>query len=661
MVSIALPPKTQFYYYLQSLFSFSSASGTKPSWNSNNSLIIANPVLSIMESCNSMFQLKQIQAHMIRTGLLAHRFPASRVIAFCALSETGDLNHAHLVFSVVDERNTYMWNTMIRGYTRSKHPHLGFSLFRRMLQEQVEMDCRTFVFALKSCEGFPEFFVGETLHCLVFKLGFDLDLLVRNGLMHFYLKHGSLVCARYLFDGSVERDVVSWTTMIDGYAQGSLPDEAFKLFCRMVLESIKPNEVTMITVLSACSQMGIPRLGRLIHQYINTSGIRQGINLLNALLDMYIKCGSLDVAEEFFNRMEVKDVFSWTSMINGFAKCGDLMLARRYFDEMAERNVVSWNAIIAGYSRGNQPEEAIYLFRKMKAAGFTPTEETLVSVLSACANSGHLDLGLWIHHYYVNEKRVKNTGILTNALIGMYSKCGSIERAARLFEKMPRRDLVSWNSIIAACAVHGYGEKAVVLFEQMKRERIVPDDITFIGVLSACSHSGLVVQGRKYFSNMRKVYHMEPKAEHYACMIDLLGRVGLLDEAYDLARSMPVAPDEAAWGALLNACRMHGNVELGKLAADKLLDLDPEDSGIYALLANTYATGKQWDDVKMVRRMMRCRGVKKSPGCSSIEVDGRIYEFLVADMSHPLSREIYMTLDSMLLLLELECYVPNTS
>ncbi|XP_058093997.1 pentatricopeptide repeat-containing protein At2g22410, mitochondrial-like [Magnolia sinica] len=654
-----LSPKTKIH--LHSLLPISSSPAPKPSWNSNTNLIITNPVLSIMESCNSMSQLKQIQAHMTRTGLMAHRFPASRVLAFCALSEFGDLNHARLVFAQIHVPNIYMWNTMIRGYAKSKHPKMGFSLFRRMLQDQIEMDRRTFVFALKTCEQFREIIEGESLHCLIFKMGFYSDLLVRNGLMHFYVKHGLLVSARHLFDGSSERDAVSWTTMIDGYAQNNLPDEALKFFYLMVSGNVKPNEVTMITVLSACSQLGILSLGRSIHEYINTNGVNQSVNLLNSLVDMYMKCGCLDIAREVFGTMEVKDVFSWTSMINGCAKCGDLSLARRYFDEMPKRNVVSWNAMIAGYSQTNQPKEAIDIFHQMKASGLGPTESTLVSVLSACAQLGCLDLGMWINHYYIDQKRVKCSVILMNALVDMYAKCGSINTATSLFDEMLERDLVSWNSMIAAYAVHGYGEKALVLFEQMKSEGVMPDDITFIGVLSACSHSGLVIKGREYFINMRNVFGVEPKVEHYACMIDLFGRLGLLEEAYELITSMPMEPDEAGWGALLNACRMHGNVELGKLVADKLLDLDPDDSGIYVLLSNMYATRNRWEDVKMVRRMMRGRGVKKTPGCSSIEVDGRFHKFLVADKSHPLSREIYLILDGMFLELKLEGYVPNTS
>ncbi|XP_077210055.1 pentatricopeptide repeat-containing protein At2g22410, mitochondrial-like [Tasmannia lanceolata] len=657
--SITLSPKTQIL--LHSLLSFSSSSQAKPTWNSNTNLIITNPILCIMESCNSMSKLKQIQAHMTRTGLITHLFPASRVLAFCALSESGNIDHARLVFTQISEPNTYIWNTMIRGYAKAKIPKLGFFLFRRMVRKRTEMDRRTFVFALKICEQFLGIFEGEELHCQIYKAGFDSDLLVQNSLMHFYAKNGLLVSARHVFDRSSGRDVVSWTTLIDGYGQNNLPDEALRLFNLMVLRNVELNEVTMITVLSACSQMGVLSIGRSIHNYIEKKNVNLSVNLLNALVDMYSKCGCLDIAREVFDKMEHKDVFSWTSMINGYAKFGDLKLARQLFDEMPERNVVSWNAMIAGYSQTNQPNEALGLFHEMRIEHVRPTEGTLVSVLSACAQSGCFDLGRWIYHYFIDKKRVELSVILANAFIDMYAKCGSIDTASTLFCEMPGRDLVSWNSMIAAYAVHGYGEKALMLFEQMKSEGFSPDDITFVGVLSACSHGGLVVEGREHFQNMSRIFGIEPKVEHYACMIDLLGRVGLLEEAYELIRSMPMEPDEAGWGAILNACRLHGNVGLGKLAGDKLVELDPRDSGIYVLLSNMYATRNRWEDVKMVRRTMRAKGVKKTPGCSSIEVDGTFHEFLVADKSHPQSKEIYSMLDEVSFQLKLEGYVPNTS
>ena len=527
-----------------------------------------------------MLQLKQIQAHMTRTALITHTFPVSRVLAFCALADSGDIQYARVLFSQIERPNTYMWNTMIRGYCKAKIPTIGFSFFRQMARECVEMDRRSFVFALKACEQFCTVLEGESVHCWIWKMGFDSDLVVRNGLVHLYAECGCLNFAREVFDRSFERDVVTWTSMIDGYVVHNCSEEALKLFNSMLMSDVEPNEVTMIAVLSACSLKGDLTMGKSIHEYIKKRNVNYSLNLQNAMLDMYVKCGCLVAAREVFDDMKIRDVFSWTIMVNGYAKFGELDLARKFFDAMPEKNVVSWNAMIAGYSQNNQPEEALKLFRNLVGVGLHPIENTLVCVLSACGQLGSLDLGQWIHHFYINQKRIQSSVILANAFIDMYAKCGSIDAAAMIFNETVERDLVSWNSMIAGYASHGHATKALVLFDEMINMRFKPDEITFVGVLSACSHGGLVPVGREYFKSMNRNFGIEPTVEHYACVIDLFGRVGLLEEAYELITKMPMEASVAAWGALLNACRMHGNVEVGKLSAFKLLDLDPEDSGI---------------------------------------------------------------------------------
>ncbi|GMN38157.1 hypothetical protein TIFTF001_007388 [Ficus carica] len=518
-----------------------------------------------MESCTTMLELRQIQSHMTRSGLITHTFPASRVLAFCALADAGDIRYAHLLFTQIENPNTYMWNTMIRGYAQAQAPLMGLSFFRDMARGCVEMDGLSFVYSLKACEQIPRFLEG--------------------------------------------------------------------------------NSVTMIAMLSVCGGKGDIRMGKRIYDYIITENVHCSLNLINATLDMFIKCGCLIEARKIFAEMKTRDVFSWTSMVNGYAKCGELDSAREFFEGMPEKNAISWNAMIAGYSQNNQPKEAVKLFHDMTKAGLVPTEHTLVCVLSACGQLGCRDLGRRIHHHHINRKGTQLSVILSNALVDMYAKCGSIDSAASLFIEMSDRNLVSWNTMIAGYASHGYAKQALILFEQMKRTELEPDCITFVAVLSACSHGGLVSEGKEHFKCMVKDYGIEPKGEHYACMIDLLGRIGLLEEAYDLIRNMPMVPSESAWGALLNACRMHGNVELAKLSAQKVLELDPQDSGIYVLLANAFANDKRWADVRMVRSMMREQGVKKSPGRSLIEIEGEFHEFLAGDESHPQSKKIYEVLN----------------
>ncbi|KAG4927996.1 hypothetical protein JHK85_054482 [Glycine max] len=298
-------------------------------------------------------------------------------------------------------------------------------------------------------------------------------------------------------------------------------------------------------------------MGKYIHEIMEKKNVRWGLSLHNALLDMYVKCGSLIAARDLFDRMESRDVFSWTSMVNGYAKCSDLESARRFFDQTPWKNVVCWSAMIAGYSQNGKPEESLKLFHEMLWDGFVPVEHTLVSLLSACGQLSCLSLGCWIHQYFVDGKRMLLSATLANAIIDMYAKCGNIDKAAEVFSTMSERNLVSWNSLIA-----GYAANAVEVFDQMRCVGFKPDDIRVVSLLTACSHGGLVSEGQEYFDAMERNYGIKPKKEHYACMIDLLGRTGLVVEAYKLITNMPMLPCEAAWGALLSACRMHGNVEV---------------------------------------------------------------------------------------------------
>lgn len=542
---------------------------------------------------------------------------------------------------------------MIRGYVNFQFPEMALFFFSRMIMEDVEMDNKSYVFSLKGCRILTGIKMGLLVHCRIWKVGFVDDLIVKNALVHFYSEKGQLCSAERVFLEGSARDVVSWTSMIVGFVRKNMADEALDLFGKMVSSGTVSNEVTMIAVCSACSLKGDLTLARSIHELVARKGVKCSLNLMNAVLDMYVKCGDLDKAEEIFHRMDVKDVFSWTSMINGYAKNGKVDLAKKCFNEMPERNVVSWTALISCYSQNNRPREALEIFYEMEMRGLIPKESTLVCVLSACSQLSCLDMGKHIHDYYVKQKFVDLSLTVANALIDMYAKCGSIDAAAEIFIQMPEKDLVSWNSIIAGYASHGCAEEALVLFEQMISYGFKPDDITFVGVLSACAHGGFVHQGRDYFRNM-KVYGLIPKVEHYACLIDLLSRVGRLEEAYGLITKMPMKPDAAVWGALLNGCKIHGNLKLGKLAADALVILDPKDSGIYTLLASLCAKERKWNDVKMVRSMMREKGTRKNPGYSFIEVEGKFHEFLVADVTHPKSKAIYELLDEIFLMSKLD-------
>ncbi|KAL0447710.1 UNVERIFIED_CONTAM: Pentatricopeptide repeat-containing protein, mitochondrial [Sesamum latifolium] len=599
---------------------------------------------------------------MTRTGLVFHLFPVSRLLSFIALDENGDFRHANALFAQILDRNAYIWNTIIRGCVNKGYFDMGFCYFVRMVRECPEMDKRSYVFGLKACGGLQDFRVGESVYCRIWKAGFVGYVIVRNGLIHFYCESGKLSSAARVFNETETetRDVVSWTSMIDGYVKNQMVDDALTLFDEMCESEVEPNEVTMVAVFSACAQKGNLRFAEMVHEFAEMRRVGFSMNMMNSMLDMYVKCGSLEKAGKIFEEMEVKDIFSWTSMIDGYVKNGEVELARKLFDEMPERNVVSWNAMIGGYSQNNRPKDALELFHDMEREGLDPTESTLVLVLSACAQSGYMDIGQLIRDYYVKQKRIPLSVTLGNVFIDMYAKCGNIDAAVEIFDEMMKKDLVSYNSMIVAYASHGHAGKALGLFEHIREVGFRPDDITFVGILSACAHGGLVKKGWDYFRAM-ELFGLTPAMEHYTCMIDLLGRVGHLEEAYELIRSMPMKPDEAIWGALLNGCRMHGNVELGKFAAEKLIVLDPKDSGTYMLLASLCANKRKWGDVRMTRSMMRDNGVKKTPGSSSIELEGVFHDFLVADELHPESAAIYRVLGEILLLSKLDDYTTHTS
>ncbi|KAJ8643113.1 hypothetical protein MRB53_004861 [Persea americana] len=620
-----------------------------------------HPSLSLLSTCRGIQTIKQAHAHFIKTGLHNNQFALSKLIEFCAISPFGDLSYALIIFNSIHEPNPIIWNTIIRGYSLSPTPILATSFYIRMLLSGVEPNSYTFPFLLKSCAQIPAPDEGKQVHVHVLKLGLDSDAFVHTSLINMYVRCGELDAARRVFDKSPlrdvvsftaliagyasrgylndarklfdeisVRDVVSWNAMISGYAQSDQYKEALEFFEEMLNAKVEPNESTMVSVLSACAHLGSIEIGNWVRSWIEDNGFGSNIRLVNALIDMY-------------------------------AKCRDLETARTLFDAILQKDQISWNVMIGGCTHLSHYKEALALFRQMQLSNQEPNEVTFLNVLPACAYLGALDLGKWIHAYIAkNMSNTTNTSLYTS-LIGMYAKCGSIQSAQQLFDAMEVKTLASWNAMISALASHGNADKALALFSKMVDEGFEPDDITYVGILSACSHAGLVEAGHQHFDSMIQVYKISPKLNHYGCMIDLLSRAGLFDEAKDLMEKMEMKPDGAIWGSLLGACRVHGNVELAEFVAGQLLELEPENPGVYALLSNIYAGAGRWDDVARIRTRLNDMGMKKLPGCSSIEVDGVVHEFLVGDKAHPQSNRIYEMLDEIDNQLELAGHEPDTS
>lgn len=551
---------------------------------------------------------------------------------------------------------------MIRAYSEHDSPADAVSMYIRMLASHSKPNDYTFPFLLKSFTRHVAADLGDGIHAHVIKFGLSSNHHVQNALIHMYSVSGETDTARQLFQRGWRGDAVMWNVMISGYNRRKQYEEACTLFGEMEKENVDPNEVTFISVLSACAKLKDLELGNHVHRMIEEDGGKTIPNqkVQNAIVQMYAGCGAMDIAWRLFEAMGSRDVVTWTSVVVGFANVGQVDRARGLFDKMPKRDVVSWTAMIDGYVRTNRNKDALDLFRKMQGTKIQPDDFTMVSMLTACAQLGALEVGEWIRAY-MERNRMKMSTVVGNALIDMYSKCGCIESARDIFRKMNSKDKFTWTAMIVGLAINGHGEKALNLFSEMLQTSVRPDEITFIGALSACSHSGFVEEGRQLFLSMITTHGIMPNVAHYGCLVDLLGRAGQLKEALETISNMPMRPNSTVWGALLGASRVYRNVEMAELAACRILELEPGNGACYVLLSNIYAKCNKWDEVQRVRKMMMDRGITKQPGCSLIEVHGEVHEFVAGDRSHLRSEDIYFKLEEMGRELKLAGYVSDTS
>lgn len=423
----------------------------------------------------------------------------------------------------------------------------------------------------------------------------------------------------------------------------------------MLIRGVEPNVFTFSSVLKSCSL----EPGKALHCQAIKLGFDADLYVRTSLVDVYARGGDVVCARQLFEKMSERSLVSLTAMLTCYAKLGNLDEARALFDGMNERDVVCWNVMIGGYAQNGLPNESLKLFRRMLVAKVKPNEVTVLAVLSACGQLGALESGRWVHSYIENKGIQMNFHVGT-ALVDMYSKCGSLEDARLVFDGIRDKDVVAWNSMIVGYSMHGFSQHALKLFEEMTENGYQPTDITFIGILSACGHGGLVEEGRSFFRLMRDKYRIEPKIEHYGCMVNLLGRAGRLEEAYELVKNMTIPADPVLWGTLLGSCRLHGNIKLGEEIAEFLVELKLANSGTYILLSNIYAATGNWEGVAKMRTLMKEHGIEKEPGCSSIEVNNKVHEFLAGERKHPKSKEIYMMLNEINRWLKAHGYTPQT-
>ncbi|KAL5754915.1 hypothetical protein ACOSP7_023135 [Xanthoceras sorbifolium] len=725
---------------------------------------------------------KSLHGFIVKSGYLSDMFLVPALISMYA--GDCDLSASRKLFDSVVEKNATVWNALIFAYTHRKKSFEAFEMLRRMLRAKIKPDFVTFVSVIPSCENYSSIPYGESLHACVMKLGLETQLSILTALLSMYAKLGDVDSAKFLFDQIPNRSLLSWNAMVSGYVHNGLWNASLSLFYEMQLAGFSPDAVSIVSVLSACSKLEVILLGKSAHAFSQRKGIDSNLEVSNALLMFYSDCGQLSNCFKLFQRMAARNTVSFNSLISGcvhngeveeavillhqmqkegaeldmvtlisvipgyvrnedlqqgkaihgyaiksgyasdvslvnalitmYCKCGNLDDGRLLFEVMHERSLVSWNAVITGYRYHNLQKEVLVMFGHMRKEGQRPNHVTLLNLLPVCytlvqgksihafavrtgvvrensllsslmfmyARFGNVnlcislfqmekrrDISLWnaiisVHVQTNNAKQAvasfcqllrmgsepDNVTVLclisacvqgnsynltnsvmawvirkgfgkdvavSNALIDLYVRCGSISIAKKLFESLLLKDAISWGVMINGFGLHGKGEAALDLFVQMQLSGVRPDEVTYLSILSACSHAGLVEQSQRVFRSMVED-GISPRMEHYACMVDLLGRSGLLDEAFEYVKRLPSKPSRSLLESLLGACRIHGNVELGEKMSKMVFEMDPGNPGSYVMLHNIYASAGRWEDANRVRSDMERRRLQKVPGFSLV-------------------------------------------
>ncbi|XP_057847995.1 pentatricopeptide repeat-containing protein At3g26782, mitochondrial [Cryptomeria japonica] len=685
--------------------------------------VVVTGLIDMYAKCGSIHKARQLFDKICNPDVVSW----TAMITACVKS--GAFDEALRLLEEMPQPNVVSWTAIIAGYAQNGFCEMALEIFKRMQLTDVKPNSVTFVNTLPACAKVGALEEGMEIHQKALESGLLSDVVVKNALVDFYAKCGRIQKAYALFDQMPQRDVVSWTAMIAGYAQNGFPGKSLEIFKKMQLEGVKPDLSTFTSVLPACAKLGDLEQGMEIHQKIKETGLLSDAIIANALIDMYAKCGSIQTAHELFDKIRQRDAVSWNAIIAGYAqngfperalggliqmqlagvkadsatfasilpvcakmgalemgmeihrrlieggflshielmtalidmyaKCGTIQKACKLFDKIPQRDAVSWNAMIAGYTQNGLTEQALQVFKQTQLADVEPNSATFVSILPACAKMGALEQGMEIHQKAIKYGFLCDI-LLMNALMYMYAKCGNIWKVRTLFDTLHQPNVASWNAMIAAYAMHGYSEDVLKLFQLMQHSVTDPNHVSFISVLFACSHAGLLDDGCKYFSIMSDHYCIMPTIDHYVCIVDLLGRAGYLEETLNFVLKMPLKPDVIVWMCFLGACKSYKNVELSEFVATLLIELDPKSAAPYILLSNSYAEVGRWSDLQKVRQMMKDRGIKKLPGCSWIEVHKIVHGFCVGDRKHPQTQEIYAELEKLSWEMKAAGYIPDT-
>ncbi|KAA8528016.1 hypothetical protein F0562_035115 [Nyssa sinensis] len=606
---------------------------------------------------------KQLHAHTLSLGLERHPILVPKLVSF--YSAFNLLFDAHVITETSNILHPLPWNLLISSYVRNGFCGKALSTYKQMVNKGINPDNFTYPSVLKACGEELNLDFGREVHKSIGASCLEWCLFVQNALVSMYGKCGEVDVARKLFDIMPEKDAVSWNSMINGYASKGMWEEAFELFESMQVEDIELNILTWNTIAGGCSRTGNYKGALELLSRMRTYGIQLDSVAMIIGLSACSHIGILKLGKEIhgFAIHSCCDGFDnvKNALITMYSRCKDLRHAYILFRLMEARSVITWNSIISGYTHWDRSEEASFLFREMLLSGIEPNYVTIASILPLCARVANLQQGKEFHCYITRHEGFKDYLLLWNALVDMYARSGKILEAKKLFDLLSKKDEVTYTSLIAGYGMQGEGLAALKLFDEMKRFQIKPDHITMVAVLSACSHSGLVSQGQVLFEKMTSVYGLTPRLEHYACMADLFGRAGLLKKAKETITRMPYRPTPAMWATLIGACRIHGNTEIGEWAAEKLLEMRPENPGYYVLIANMYAAAGCWNKLVKVRVFMRDLGVKKAPGCAWVDVGSGFSPFLVQDTSNPQAYEIYPLLGGLTKQMKEAGYVANES
>ncbi|KAL2529761.1 Pentatricopeptide repeat-containing protein [Forsythia ovata] len=527
-----------------------------------------------------------------------------------AYSKFYGLDMALDLFNRMPERDVVSWNTMISILSQHGIGEQTLTMFVQMCSQGFVPNSMTYASVLSACTSIGDLQWGAHLHARVLRMVPNLDVYVGSGLIDMYAKCGWLEYAKQVFSNLKEQNEVSWTSLIGGVAQVGCEEEALEIFRKMREVPVASDEFTVATVLGVCSSLKDKSLGEQLHAYAKKIGVGSSVPVGNALVTMYAKCGSVQTANHAFDLMPVKDIISWTAIITAFSQDGNVKKAREYFDNMPERNVITWNSMLGTYIQNGFWEDGLKLYILMLRRQVKPDWITYATSLSACSYLAVMKLGNQIVAQAEKYGFSSDVTVL-NSVVTMYSRCGRIGDAQKVFESIITKDIVTWNAMMSGYAQSGQGRKVIEIFEEMLKLGFKPDHISYVSILSGCSYSGLVPEGQYYFNLMTKCHGISPTCEHYVCMVDLLGRAGLLEQAINLINDMPLEPNAAVWGALLGGCRIHGNTELAEVAVSNLINIDVADSGSYVLLANLYSDSGKLEGVLDVRKLMRERRNKE--------------------------------------------------